>query len=194
MGSPESTSGRGWEPPSVEHLQELLPHYEISRLLGHGGMGAVYEGIQTSLDRKVAIKILPETLGDDDETLNFTERFKLEARSMASLDHPGIISVYDFGQTTEGQLYFVMEFIDGMDIHQYLQHHGGKLPADHAIAITAHVLDALEYAHGQGIIHRDIKPANVMIKSDGRVKVADFGLSSASRRRSRAPTPPPPSP
>ncbi len=176
MGGTTTSPGGGWTPPPVEHLQALLPQYQISRLLGRGGMGAVYEGVQTNLDRRVAIKILPEILGEDEESLNFTERFRLEARSMASLDHPGIISVYDFGQTSEGQLYFVMEFIDGMDIHQYLQHHGGRLPPESAIAIAAHVLDALGYAHDQGIIHRDIKPANVMIKSDGRVKVADFGL------------------
>ena len=176
MGGSGSSTGGGWEAPSVEHLQTLLPQYEISRMLGLGGMGAVYEGVQSNLDRKVAIKILPETLGEEDEGLNFTERFKLEAKSMANLDHPGIISVYEFGQTSEGQLFFVMEFIDGMDIHQYLQHHGGRLPPESAIAITAHVLDALDYAHSEGIIHRDIKPANVMIKSDGRVKVADFGL------------------
>lgn len=176
MGDPSSTGSGGWKPLSVEHLQTLLPQYQVSRLLGHGGMGAVYEGVQSNLDRKVAIKLLPETLNEDEEGLNFAERFKLEARSMANLDHPGIISVYDFGQTSEGQLYFVMEFIDGMDIHHYLQHHGGKVPAEHAIAIIAHVLDALGYAHDQGIVHRDIKPANIMIKSDGRVKVADFGL------------------
>lgn len=171
-----STSG-GWTPPTVEELQQLLPQYEIESILGHGGMGAVYKGKQAALQRPVAIKVLPETLigGDDDH--QYVERFKLEARSMAGLDHPAIISVHDFGQTDIGHLYFVMEFIDGMDIEQYITASGGKVDPDHAVAIVSHVLDALEYAHSKGIIHRDIKPANVLINREGRVKIADFGLA-----------------
>lgn len=156
----------------------MLPQYEITGILGRGGMGAVYKGRQTRLNRTVAIKLLPETLTNDDEDeMKFAERFELEAQSMAALDHPAIVSVFDFGETSEGQLYFVMEFIDGMDIHQYLQHRGGTLPQDEALSITAHVLDALQYAHARGIIHRDIKPANVLLDQEGRVKIADFGLA-----------------
>ncbi len=140
-------------------------------------MGAVYSGRQSKLDRVVAIKVLPETFSKGDDELNFAARFLQEARAMARLDHPGIISVYDFGETAEGQLYFVMEFIDGMDIHQYLHEHGGILPQESAVSIAAHVLDALDYAHSQGIVHRDIKPANIMLNRSGRVKVADFGLA-----------------
>lgn len=170
-------SEAGWEPPSPVELQAMLPQYEISEIIGHGGMGAVYKGRQAKLNRTVAIKLLPETfLGGDDE-LNFAKRFEQEAQAMANLDHPAIISVHDFGETPGGQLYFVMEFIDGMDIHQYLQHHGGKLPQEHALSITAHVLDALDYAHSHGIVHRDIKPANILLNQEGRVKIADFGLA-----------------
>ncbi|MEM9281681.1 MAG: family 16 glycoside hydrolase [Verrucomicrobiota bacterium] len=167
----------GWTPPSVEELQALLPQYELESMLGHGGMGAVYKGKQATLQRPVAIKVLPETLiaGDDDH--QYVERFKLEARAMANLDHPAIISVFDFGQTTAGHLYFVMEFIDGMDIEQYIAASGGQVEPDHAVAIVSHVLDALNYAHSKGIVHRDIKPANVLINSEGRVKIADFGLA-----------------
>src|SRR5690606_12267305 len=105
------------------------------------------------------------------------KRFEQEARAMAKLDHPGIVSVYDFGETAEGHLYFVMEFVDGMDIHQYLKHHEGRVPQEHALSIAAHVLDALEYAHAHGIVHRDIKPANILLNHEGRVKIADFGLA-----------------
>ena len=177
--SSASRSGNagGWTPPTVEELHQLLPQYEIDAILGHGGMGAVYKGRQEALGRTVAIKVLPETLITDDDDHNYVERFKLEARSMANLDHPAIISVHDFGQTDAGHLYFVMEFIDGMDIQQYIGACGGSVDPEHAIAIVSHVLDALDYAHSRGIIHRDIKPANVLINSEGRVKIADFGLA-----------------
>ncbi|MBX7210021.1 MAG: protein kinase [Verrucomicrobiaceae bacterium] len=210
------SSGAGWKPPSVEHLQSLLPQYEIISMLGHGGMGAVYKGKQKSLDRMVAIKILPPGL--DDEDAKFVERFKNEARTMAKMNHPGIVSVYDFGEIHEGGalapasaartprpsdatsnptdsspspaaaggaaalpsgpplLYFIMEYVDGTDVAKMIQA-SGKLPADHALAITAHVCDALAYAHSNGVIHRDIKPANILINMQGQVKVADFGLA-----------------
>ena len=168
------SSGLGWTPPSVEHLQALLTQYEILSMLGHGGMGAVYKGKQKSLDRMVAIKILPPGLDDDDA--KFTERFKNEARTMARLNHPGIVSVYDFGETAEGQFYFVMEYVDGTDVAKMIQS-SVKVPPDHALAITAHVCDALGYAHANGVIHRDIKPANILINMQGQVKVADFGLA-----------------
>ena len=155
----------------------MLPQYEILGILGRGGMGAVYKAKQAKLDRIVAIKVLPETFSRGEDELNFAKRFEQEARAMAKLDHPAILSVYDYGETAGGQLYFVMEFVDGMDIHQYLKLHGGKLPAEHALSICAHVLDALEYAHSQGIVHRDIKPANILLNREGRVKIADFGLA-----------------
>ncbi|MEX2578384.1 MAG: protein kinase [Verrucomicrobiales bacterium] len=169
--------GGVWVPPSAEELQRMLPQYEITGILGSGGMGAVYQGRQAQLNRPVAIKLLPETLIGDGDEFNFAARFRQEAQTMASLDHPAIVSVYDFGETANGQVYFVMEFIDGMDIHQYLHHHGGALPQEQALAIVCHVLDALDYAHGHGIVHRDIKPANVLLNQEGRVKIADFGLA-----------------
>ncbi len=170
-------SSSPWEPPLPEELQRMLPQYEITGILGRGGMGAVYKGRQAKLDRIVAIKVLPETFTKGEDQLNFAKRFEQEAKAMAKLDHSAILSVYDFGETAKGQLYFVMEFVDGMDIHQYLKHHGGKLPQEHALSICAHVLDALEYAHAHGIVHRDIKPANILLNREGRVKIADFGLA-----------------
>lgn len=111
--------------------------------------------------------------------MNFAARFLQEARAIAKLDHPAIISVYDFGEISAGQLYFVMEFVDGMDIHQCLNLHEGRIPPESALSITAHVLDALDYAHRQGIVHRDIKPPNIMLDKNGRVKIADFGLAKS---------------
>lgn len=139
-------------------------------------MGAVYRGTQLALDRPVAIKILPPDLDDAHGT--YAERFKNEARMMAKMDHPAIVAVFDFGETSQRQLYFVMAFIDGTDVSQMISEQG-RLPADHALAVTAHVCDALSYAHERGIVHRDIKPANILINYEGQVKVADFGLAKA---------------
>jgi serine/threonine protein kinase len=137
-------------------------------------MGAVYRGVQTNLDRPVAIKILPP--GVEKEDPSFAERFKSEARLMAKLNHPAVVAVYDFGTTSAGQLYFAMEYVDGSDVSQMIAAQG-KLPPEHALAITAHVCDALQAAHELGIVHRDIKPANVLLNMKGQVKVADFGLA-----------------
>jgi serine/threonine protein kinase len=169
-----SQPSAGWTPPTPQELQKALPKYEITSLLGSGGMGAVYKGKQTSLDRAVAIKILSTALKDVDPS--FAERFKVEARAMGQLSHPGIISVHDFGETDDGLLYIVMEYVGGTDVAQMI-HQQGRLQPDHAIAITAHVCDAMAYAHSKGILHRDIKPANVMVGYDGVVKIADFGLA-----------------
>lgn len=166
--------GQPWTPPAAEELQPHFPQYEIRSLLGRGGMGAVYLAWQKSLSRHVAIKVMPPVAKDADHS--YAERFKQEARSMAQLNHPGIIAVYDAGETAEGLLYFVMEYIEGTDVHQMVAA-AGKLLPEHALAITAHVCEALAYAHAAGIIHRDIKPANIMVDRQGNVKVADFGLA-----------------
>jgi serine/threonine protein kinase len=173
---PPRTTGGGfrWEPPTAAELQNLMPGYTIEKILGRGGMGAVYRGVQTNLDRPVAIKILPP--GVEKEDPSFAERFKSEARLMAKLNHPAVVAVYDFGTTSAGQLYFAMEYVDGSDVSQMIAAQG-KLPPEHALAITAHVCDALVAAHELGIVHRDIKPANVLLNMKGQVKVADFGLA-----------------
>ena len=163
-----------WNPPSPKQLQDLLQGFEVMELIGRGGMGAVYRVRQISLDRMVAIKLLPPALWDAEE--DYSERFRHEARMMARLMHPGIITVFDFGETLDGQLYFVMEYIKGIDVAQMLVQQG-KLQPLHALSIAAHVCDTLHYAHKHGIIHQDIKPANVMVDMEGKVKVADFGLA-----------------
>ena len=156
----------------------MLPQYQFVSLLGRGGMGAVYKAVQVSLDRPVAIKVLPGDLIDDADA-QFTERFKNEARTMAKMNHPVIVNVFDFGETNTGLLFIVMEFIDGTDVARMILSQG-RLPVDYALAITAHVCDPLAYAHKNGIIHRDIKPANILINMDGTVKVADLGLAKSN--------------
>jgi serine/threonine protein kinase len=163
-----------WVAPSVEELQAKLPQYEVLETLGRGGMGAVYKARQKSLKRLVAIKILP--LGMADDEFKFVERFQNEAQTMAQMNHPAIVSVYDFGETPDGLLYFVMEFVDGTDVQKMIVS-SGRFSSEHALAITAHVCDALSYAHKRGVIHRDIKPANILIDQEGHIKVADFGLA-----------------
>ncbi|MDB6007665.1 MAG: hypothetical protein JWR15_4652 [Prosthecobacter sp.] len=164
-----------WTPPAPKHLQAMLPHYDEWAMIGCGGMGAVYKARQLSLDRLVAIKVLPPHVADGET--DYIQRFKNEARTMAKMNHATIVAVYDFGTTSDELLYIVMEYIDGTDVAKMIQAQG-KLPVDHALAITSHVCDALAYAHEHGVIHRDIKPANILINMEGAVKVADFGLAS----------------
>jgi capsular polysaccharide biosynthesis protein/predicted Ser/Thr protein kinase len=158
-------------PPSVAELTPLFPQLEILELLGRGGMGAVYKAKQKELDRVVALKILPPGIGHDTA---FAERFGREAKALAKLNHPGIVTIHDFGRV-EGLYYFLMEFVDGVNLHRLLE--GGRISPREALAIVPQICDALQYAHDQGIVHRDIKPQNIMLDRRGRVKVADFGLA-----------------
>ena len=169
-----ATPPAGWQPPQPEELQAMLPQYEITAFLGRGGMGAVYRGRQLSLERPVAIKILPPGMAEIDAS--YAERFRHEALALAKLRHLSIVAVYDFGQTQDGMFYIAMELIKGTDVAQMMAKQG-RLHSDHAMAITAHVCDALQYAHELNIIHRDIKPSNIMVGNDGSVKVTDFGLA-----------------
>jgi len=173
----EKPSRGPWQPPSPEELQRDFPQYEIRGILGRGGMGAVYKGWQRSLDRFVAIKILPPDI--EDGISDFTERFKREAKAMAQLKHPGIVAVHDAGTTAGGLLYFIMECIEGTDVQRLISERGRLAPGE-ALRITSAVCAALAYAHGHGVIHRDIKPSNIMIEADGDVKIADFGLAKST--------------
>jgi len=149
----------------------LFPEFEIGPLLGRGGMGAVYKAVQTDLERVVAIKILPPETAKDVE---FMERFRREATTLARLDHPGIVRLFDFGQRDDFA-YFVMEFVDGVDLAQRLA--AGPMSLYDVLAVVGQLCDALQHSHERGVVHRDIKPANVLIAQDGRVKLADFGLA-----------------
>lgn len=165
-------SPHAWIPPEPEHLAEMLPQYEIECILGRGGMGVVYKGRQKELDRIVAIKLLPAEMATDEQ---FVERFRREARTLAKLHHPGIVAVYEFGQTPEGHLFFVMEYVAGTDLRRLMKKQ--ELDSGQALAVVSQVCEALRAAHEQGVIHRDIKPENVLVTEQGQIKLADFGLS-----------------
>ncbi len=160
-----------WVPPPVSELRPLFPQIELFELVGRGGMGAVYRACQKGLDRIVALKILPPGIGSEPA---FAERFAQEAKAMARLNHPGIVTVHDFGRAG-GLFYFLMEFVDGVSLRQLMN--AGRVSPREALAIVPQICDALQYAHDQGIVHRDIKPENILLDRRGRVKVADFGLA-----------------
>src|SRR5688572_6518906 len=170
---PEGTHGGApFDPPTPQELALGFPQLEILELIGRGGMGAVYKARQRALDRIVALKVLPPGVKRDP---SFEERFTREARALARVSHPNIVNVYEFGQSTSGLFYFVMEFVDGVNLRQMLRSHQLK-PAE-ALAIVPQICDALQYAHDEGIVHRDIKPENILVDRKGRVKIADFGLA-----------------
>jgi serine/threonine protein kinase len=157
--------------PTLEEVAAIFPQLEIIALIGRGGMGSVYKARQRSLDRLVALKILHERFSRDPQ---FMERFTREARALARLNHPNIVSLHDFGEVN-GRLYLLMEFVDGPNLREVIQSRAMK-PAE-ALAVVPKLCDALQYAHEEGIIHRDIKPENVLMDKRGRVKIADFGLA-----------------
>ena len=148
--------------------------YRLVELLGQGGMATVYRALDTQLGRDVTIKLLrPEYLRDPD----FSSRFRQEAQNAASLSHPNVVTVYDYGEDPSGP-FIVMEYVDGEDLATILKRNG-SLPPTQAARIAAAVARALEAAHARGIVHRDVKPGNVLIGRDGRVKVVDFGIARA---------------
>ena len=154
--------------------QVLGGRYRLVELLGTGGMATIYRATDTGLGRDVALKLLrPEYLRDPD----FSSRFRQEAQAAASLSHPNIVTVYDYGEDPSGP-YIVMELIDGEDLATILRR-SGTLPPRQVARIGAGVARALAAAHARGLVHRDIKPGNVLIGTDGQVKVVDFGIARA---------------
>jgi serine/threonine protein kinase len=186
-----------WTPPSLADLAPLFPDLDLLEFLGRGGMGAVYKARQKSLDRIVALKILPPAIGQDSA---FADRFTHEAHALARLNHPHIVTIYDFGQREAPGLpgdqapvptpsvpqslsasvppplyFFLMEFVDGLTLRQLIS--SRTLAPKDALVIVPQICDALQYAHDRGIIHRDIKPENILLTREGQIKIADFGLA-----------------
>ncbi|WP_170156808.1 serine/threonine-protein kinase [Roseimicrobium gellanilyticum] len=170
-----------WEPPDLNDVAGMLPQFSFEKFLGRGGMGAVYLAHQLGLERKVAIKLLPAILAEDQQ---FVEWFRREARVLAQLSHPGIVTIHDFGQTQEGNYYVVMEYVEGANLHQIIR--GDGLEPRQALDLVVQICEALEYAHSQGVIHRDIKPANVLVSRSGQAKLADFGLAKFIQKQEGA--------
>ncbi len=150
-----------------------LAHYEILGLIGRGGMGEVHRARDTKLGREVALKLLPRELSGEPER---AARFDREARTLASLQHPNVASIYGF-EEHEGQRFLVMELVEGEDLSVRMAR--GPIPVDEVTDIAAQIAVGLEAAHEKGIVHRDLKPANVMITPDHEVKILDFGLARA---------------
>lgn len=161
--------------------QLLAERYRLSRRIAVGGMGEVWEADDTRLDRKVAVKVLKAELSGDAEFLN---RFRIEARTTASLNHPGIASVHDYGETAsipdgpEDTAYLVMELVEGEPLAAIIAR--GRLGADRTLDLLEQAGNALQAAHERGLVHRDVKPGNIMVTPVGKVKITDFGIAKAA--------------
>ncbi len=158
-------------PPDVSEVAPHFPDLEVVELIGAGGMGAVYKARQPRLDRFIALKIL---LHDPKGDPAFVERFSREAKVLARLSHPNIVTVHDFG-TVGPFCYLIMELVDGINLREAMR--AGGFPPAETLDLVQDVCAALQYAHGEGILHRDIKPENILLDARGRVKIADFGIA-----------------
>ena len=183
------------ESPAIEAMPALSPKdrgghlsrgvhlgpYEILAPLGAGGMGEVYRARDPKLDREVAIKVLPESVAGDPDTL---ARFEREAKAVAALSHPNILSIFDFG-TQDGVAYAVMELLEGETLRGKLD--AGPIPQKQAVDYALQIAKGLSAAHEKGIVHRDLKPENLFVTRDGHLKILDFGLAKkVEARRPRA--------
>jgi len=152
--------------------QLIAERYELKDAVGKGGMSTVYCAYDTQLERNVALKILHEHFGEDDD---YVARFRHEARAAAQLSHPGIVTVIDRGEE-DGRQFIVFEFVEGETLKDLVER-GGPLPVRRALEVALEVGRAVSFAHQRGLIHRDIKPQNVLVDGDGRAKVTDFGIA-----------------
>jgi len=168
--------------PAPQELAPLFPSLDVLEFLGRGGMGLVYRARQTDLDRDVALKILTPS---PEQASDFSERFNREAKVLAKLNHPNIVTVYDFGRTESGLCYLLMEFVDGPNLRGIVQ--VGDLQPTDALAIVPQICDALQYAHELGVVHRDIKPENILLNREGHVKIADFGIAKLLGKETEVP-------
>ena len=152
-------------------IGQTLAHYRITAAIGTGGMGEVYRATDTKLGREVALKVLPAEMAASGERL---ERFRREAKVLAALDHPGVVSVYSV-EEADGVHFLTMQLVEGQPLDRVIPK--GGLTARQILEIATALAEALAAAHEKGIVHRDLKPANVMVTKDRRVKVLDFGLA-----------------
>ncbi|HAD19597.1 MAG TPA: serine/threonine protein kinase, partial [Lachnospiraceae bacterium] len=159
----------------LESGMYIANRYEIVGKVGVGGMADVYKAKDATLDRYVAIKVLKQEFCED---MNFVTKFRTEAQSAASLEHPNIVNIYDVG-SENGIYYIVMEYVEGITLKEYIQKKG-KLSYKETLSIAIQVSRGIQAAHEKGIIHRDIKPQNIIISTDGKVKVTDFGIARAA--------------
>jgi len=162
----------GADDDSMYRPAQQIPGFQILKKLGQGAMATVFQAKQISLDRIVAVKVLPRRMSDNRE---FVERFYREGRAAARLNHPNIVQAIDVGEAG-GYHYFVMEYIDGCTVYDKISD-GKPLPEDEAVRIALGTAQALEHAHARGFIHRDVKPKNIMLTKDNVVKLADMGLA-----------------
>lgn len=160
-----------WEPPSAEKLAGQIPGYDVERLIARGGMAAVYLGKQVSLDRPVALKVLPPELG---QVPGFNERFASEARLLAKLHDPAIVAVIDFGHTADGSAFIVMELVDGLPLEQWAI---GRSFAE-KLAVAIRLIQGVAHFQSQGVVHADLKSDNIFVTDGGAVKLLDFGLAT----------------
>jgi len=167
----EYESATGFLAPAPEDLAPFFPAYEIHSLIATGGMGAVYHAVQISLEREVAIKILPTEFSSDE---SFCQSFEAEAKVMAKLNHPNLIGVFDFGEVN-GMLFIVMEYVPGSSLHDASR--GAALDPAEVMRLVKQISSGLAHAHDHGILHRDIKPANILLDQHAQPKIGDFGLA-----------------
>src|SRR5216117_2311310 len=171
MSDPESNPSAPSAP--IKELSGRIGKYDIVKPLGKGAMGIVYLAHDTVLERDVALKVMVAQIADDPELI---QRFAREARAVAKMTHPNVVTVFDLFDHTDGSPVIAMELLKGMDLQKAVRQHP-PMAADRKVAVIVQVLAGLAHAHQAGIVHRDIKPANIFIQTDGSVKIMDFGVA-----------------